>query len=391
MHNHDIDIPRPLGVGDYFPDVVFENPAGSVHSAALAGQRIAIVFFPSGFPAARADESLRLLEMLKGLVPTMLAGFPGREGTPVPDPALFHELATPVPESLFIGADNASPKLFLLERDGKISWAGPAFDPESCRSAIAGIVGQDAVGSEPFAPVLVVRDALPPALCQRLIRAYQDSDDKVMGRVGLSNPRFDPSRKRVSHVNLDPETAQAIDTSLVYSLLPMIERCFDFRVTRRVAYKVSLYDSQDQGFFYPHRDNSDPGTDFRRYALSLVLNDDWEGGGLSFPEFGSRHYRLQAGSAIVFPVSLLHQVHPVTAGKRHVLLSFLYAEEGAQLRRSTMKDPGLLDTTYPDAIAPALLRAYDEAFARESRFRPKYGGEGQEPAFVSAWKNRGGA
>lgn len=383
---------RRLGVGDFFPDAVFESPAGAVHTASLAGLRIAILFFSRERPDACADASAALVGTVSRHIPVMLAGFPGGEAPPVLAGAGdFHTLESPIPESLFLDDERSSPKLFVLERDGKISWAGSVSDEDGCRAAIDSITGDDDLaGPEPFAPVLIVRNALPPALCRTLIRTYDESGNKVEGRVGLSNPRYDPTRKKVSHVNQDARMGRAIDSSLVYSLLPMIERCFDFRATRRVAYKVSLYDSRDQGFFYPHRDNSDPGTDYRRYALSLALNDDWGGEGLSFPEFGSRRYRLDAGSAIVFPVSLLHQVHPVTAGKRYVLLSFLYAEEEARSRRAAMKDPGLLDTVYPDAIDPGLLRTYDEAFARESRFAPKYGGEGKEAAFVSAWRSASG-
>lgn len=382
-----IESTRLLGAGDFFPDVIFEGPAGPVHTASLAGLRIAILFFPREPADACSDGYPLLLDTLSGYVPVMLAGFPGRQDTPGLAAGQFHELRSPVPERMFMGDGQPTPRLFLLERDGKISWAGPASDVESCLAAIADLIMDDgAAGSEPFAPVLTVRNALSRDMCRKLIRTYDESDNQIEGRVGLSNPEYDPSRKRVSHVNLDAEVGRTIDDSLVYTLLPMIERCFDFRATRRVAYKVSLYDSRDRGFFYPHRDNSDPGTDYRRYALSLALNDDWDGDGLSFPEFGSRRYRADGGSAIVFPPSLFHQVHPVRTGRRYVLLTFLYAEDGAQTRRAAMKNPGLLDSVYPDAIDPGLLRAYDETFAPESRFAPKYASDGG-PAFVNTWKS----
>ena len=79
----------------------------------------------------------------------------------------------------------------------------------------------------------------------------------------------------------------------------------------------------------------------------------------------------------------MHQVHPVTRGKRHVLLSFLYAEAEARARRAAMKDPGLLDHTYPDAFDPVSLRAYEETFARQSRFAPKYPGDGGQPCLLT--------
>src|SRR5690606_24760294 len=141
----------------------------------------------------------------------------------------FHELKSAVPERMLMGDEDSSSKLFVLERGGKISWAGSISDTARCRAAITDIIAKDdAVGYEQFAPALIVRDALSQEMCKNLIRTYEESANQIEGRVGLSNPRYDPSRKRVSHVNLDAEMARAIDRSLVYTLLPMIERCFDF-------------------------------------------------------------------------------------------------------------------------------------------------------------------
>jgi predicted 2-oxoglutarate/Fe(II)-dependent dioxygenase YbiX len=55
---------------------------------------------------------------------------------------------------------------------------------------------------------------------------------------------------------------------------------------------------------------------------------------LSFPEFGPRRYRAPTGGAVVFSCSLLHQVDPVTRGRRHAFLPFLYDEEAARLREA---------------------------------------------------------
>ena len=49
------------------------------------------------------------------------------------------------------------------------------------------------------------------------------------------------------------------------------------------------------GFFLRHRDNSAPGVEFRQFALSVNLNDDYDGGHVTFPEYNSRRYRPPAG------------------------------------------------------------------------------------------------
>lgn len=54
-------------------------------------------------------------------------------------------------------------------------------------------------------------------------------------------------------------------------------------------------------------------------SLTLFLSDpgDYEGGALRFPgEAGDRSFKPAAGSAVVYPTGLLHEVTPVTSGVR---------------------------------------------------------------------------
>jgi len=81
-----------------------------------------------------------------------------------------------------------------------------------------------------------------------------------------------------------------------------------------------------------YRDNTTKGTAHRQFAVSVNLNDGYEGGTLCFPEFGPVQYRPDAGAAVVFSCSLMHQVMPVTAGERFVFVPFLYDDAGAALR-----------------------------------------------------------
>ena len=62
----------------------------------------------------------------------------------------------------------------------------------------------------------------------------------------------------------------------------------------------------------------------------MNLNGDYEGCDLIFPEFGRRTYRAPVGGAIVFSCGALHEVTPITKGKRYAFLPFLYGEAEAQ-------------------------------------------------------------
>jgi predicted 2-oxoglutarate/Fe(II)-dependent dioxygenase YbiX len=80
-----------------------------------------------------------------------------------------------------------------------------------------------------------------------------------------------------------------------------------------------------------HRDNTTMGAAHRRFAVSINLNDDFDGGDLVFPEHGAK-LRLPVGGACVFSCSLPHAVLPVARGARYAFLPFLYNDEAAALR-----------------------------------------------------------
>jgi predicted 2-oxoglutarate/Fe(II)-dependent dioxygenase YbiX len=113
-----------------------------------------------------------------------------------------------------------------------------------------------------------------------------------------------------------------------------VDRFFQFQATRMDRYIVACYDSAIGGHFYRHRDNVNAGAQHRRFAISMNLNSDYDGCDLVFPEFGRRAYRAPCGGAIVFSCGALHQVTPVTRGRRYAFLAFLYGEADAALRET---------------------------------------------------------
>ena len=93
------------------------------------------------------------------------------------------------------------------------------------------------------------------------------------------------------------------------------------------------YDSEEGGFFRPHRDNVVPDMAHRRFAMTLNLNtEDYEGGDLRFPEYGPDLYRPGTGDAVIFSCSLLHEAMDVTKGERFTLLSFILDGQPEQWR-----------------------------------------------------------
>jgi predicted 2-oxoglutarate/Fe(II)-dependent dioxygenase YbiX len=99
-------------------------------------------------------------------------------------------------------------------------------------------------------------------------------------------------------------------------------------------YIVACYAAEHGGHFRAHRDNTTKGTAHRRFAASINLNDDFDGGEISFPEYGPRSFKPPVGGAVVFSCSLLHTVSRMTRGRRYAFLPFLYDEDAAKIRQA---------------------------------------------------------
>ena len=192
-------------------------------------------------------------------------------------------------------------------------------------------------GSEVQAPILMLPNVFEPELCQRLIGLYEahgGDESGFMREVGGKTVLVhDPVHKRRrDHIIQDMALIDEIKARIQRRLIPEIAKVFQFQVTRMERFIVACYSADEEGHFNPHRDNTTKGTAHRRFAVSLNLNDDYEGGELAFPEFGPRRFRPQAGAAVIFSCSLLHQADLVTRGRRYVFLPFLYDEAAASLR-----------------------------------------------------------
>ena len=60
--------------------------------------------------------------------------------------------------------------------------------------------------------------------------------------------------------------------------------------------------------------------------MSLILNDNYEGGGIRFPEYSDEVIQAPKYSAVIFPGTLYHEVKQIEKGIRYVIISFLFTE-----------------------------------------------------------------
>ena len=197
-------------------------------------------------------------------------------------------------------------------------------------------------GAEVPAPVLVLPRVIEPEFCRHLIGLYEahgGDESGFMREVGGKTVGLrDPGHKRRRDHDIQAEEVRAgLRARLNRRLIPEIQKAFQFKATRIERYIVACYDAADGGHFRAHRDNTTKGTAHRRFAVSINLNDDFEGGDLWFPEFGLRRYRPTLGGAVVFSCSLLHEATRVTRGVRYATLPFLYDDEAARIRQENQQ------------------------------------------------------
>jgi predicted 2-oxoglutarate/Fe(II)-dependent dioxygenase YbiX len=193
------------------------------------------------------------------------------------------------------------------------------------------------------APVLVLPRVFEPEFCQDLIAQYEAQGGAPSGFMrevdGMTRLVNDNAFKRRSDCIITDEALQAaIIERIERRLAPGVRAAFQFAPTRVERYLVACYDAGSGGFFKAHRDNTTKGTAHRRFAVTINLNtEDYDGGDLRFPEFGSQTYRAPTGGAVVFGCSLLHEACPVTRGRRYAFLPFLFDEAGEAIRRQNLK------------------------------------------------------
>jgi predicted 2-oxoglutarate/Fe(II)-dependent dioxygenase YbiX/peroxiredoxin len=192
-------------------------------------------------------------------------------------------------------------------------------------------------------PMLYLPNVFEPTLCARLIAAFDAHGGQESGslvQVGTETvPVHDHDHKRrLDHLLEDWDLMALVKARIQRRVVPEMAKAFQFQATKMERYLVGCYG--EGGHFSFHRDNTTTVTEHRRFAVSVNLNEDYEGGELAFPEYGRRRYRPSAGAALVFSCSLLHGVSRVTRGRRYVFLPFLHDQAADRILESNHRSAG---------------------------------------------------
>jgi peroxiredoxin len=197
-------------------------------------------------------------------------------------------------------------------------------------------------GFEVHPPILVLPNVFEPEFCEKLIGLYEEHGGQetgfmrdVGGKTVMVNDHS--HKRRRDYIIEDGDIIKQTVMRFKRRVTPEILKVHQFQATRMERYIVSCYAAEDEAHFRAHRDNTTRGTAHRRFAASVNLNDDFDGGEVSFPEYGPRGFKAPKGGAVVFSCSLLHAVSKVRRGRRYAFLPFLYDETAAQIREANAK------------------------------------------------------
>ena len=95
-----------------------------------------------------------------------------------------------------------------------------------------------------------------------------------------------------------------------YTITGFVDLC------QYTTYDSSKYKKPHYGW---HKDNG-VGHNHRKISLSILLNDDFDGGELELLIPGGEFLKPKRNEAIMFPSNTFHRVHPVTKGVRKSLV-----------------------------------------------------------------------
>jgi len=194
-------------------------------------------------------------------------------------------------------------------------------------------------GFKVHAPVLVLPNVFEAELCRELVNVHDTIGGEESGFMrevdGKTTLLLDHQHKRRKDVLLeDVELIKTIRQRFLRRVAPEISKAYQFNVTRMERYLVACYAAEDGAHFQAHRDNTTKGTAHRRFAVTINLNDAFEGGELSFPEYGPTGIKPPIGCAVVFSCSILHAVSKARSGRRYAFLPFLYDDAAAKIREN---------------------------------------------------------
>jgi predicted 2-oxoglutarate/Fe(II)-dependent dioxygenase YbiX len=199
-----------------------------------------------------------------------------------------------------------------------------------------------ALGFETQAPFIILPNVFEPEFCRHLIDIFEQHGGRESGFMSPSDTTSVEThdarvKRRRDFTITDEALTEPIAARIARRVGPMMVTAFQYNPSRVERYLIACYSAEDGGHFASHRDNKAKLTEHRRFAASIFLNDDFDGGGLGFPEYGTQQIKAPVGAAVIFSSSMVHCVSKVTRGRRYAFLPFIHDEEAEKIRIANLR------------------------------------------------------
>jgi len=179
-----------------------------------------------------------------------------------------------------------------------------------------------------FDYIVVIENALTPALCDAVLAEYKNCDDWINAAIE-NREDLDIRNCQTIGISFDSviqknlQIRKNLDSYLFVSASNVIkqyrEKFSDCTVEQDSGYDLLKYEVG--GFYTTHTDSFKDRP--RAVSCSFMLNDDYEGGEFAFFD-RELIYNLKKGSCIMFPSNFMypHEIMPVTSGTRYSIVTW---------------------------------------------------------------------
>ena len=179
---------------------------------------------------------------------------------------------------------------------------------------------------KPYPSIVILDDAIESSVCDKLISQASDFQS-----AGVYRGNDDPKIHQEARNN---QTSWGKENWVYELIAPHMTKAieyagWDFEISTAEPYQIA---KSEVGEFHSwHQDGVGPihtgENETRKLSLSLLLNDDYEGGDFSIcdphpePDLSAvTTFKLKKGDMIIFPSHVWHKVDNITKGIRKSLL-----------------------------------------------------------------------
>ena len=177
--------------------------------------------------------------------------------------------------------------------------------------------------------IRVYNNVLTHEECNLILDEYVESKEWCNAMVGGGVKKDNIRRCQIAHISLkevisnNEKIRKEIDT-LVFNKVGSVAARYiqEFpycNISTDSGYDLLRYN--EGGFYTIHTDSCKDGP--RTVAMSLVLNDNYDGGEIAFFE-RSHIIKPLAGSVVIFPANFMypHEIMPVLSGTRYAIVTW---------------------------------------------------------------------